>query len=72
MLTGLEMTFMGLTRSNSDLFSAPVFIVSPVGKGERTGKKRRREGDKKGIEKEWKEGRKEEGIKNDQRKDKEF
>ena len=53
-LTGLELTFMCVTWSNSDLFSAPVFIVSPVGKGERTGKKRRREGDKKGIEKEWK------------------
>ena len=33
MLTGLELTFMGLTRSNSSLFSTPGF-VSPVGKRE--------------------------------------
>ena len=38
LLTGLELTFMGLTRSNSDLFSAPGFIVSPVGKREMEGK----------------------------------
>ena len=59
MLTGLELTFMGLTRSNSDLFSAPGFIVSPVGKKRKKGKKKkgRREGGEKGIEKEWKEGR---------------
>ena len=56
MLTGLELTFMGVTRSNSGLFSTPGFIVSPVGKRER-GKKRRRDGGKKGIEKERKEGR---------------
>ena len=55
MLTGLELTFMGLTGSNSVLFSIPGCIVSPVGKRER-GKKRRREGGKKGIEKERKEG----------------
>ena len=55
-LTGLELTFMGLTRSNSGLFSTPGFIVSPVGKRERgKKKKRRREGGKKGIEKERKE-----------------
>ena len=47
---------MGLTWSKSDLFSAPDFIISPVGKRERRKKKRREEG-KKGIEKEWKEGR---------------
>ena len=51
---------MGVTRSNSGLFSTPGFIVSPVGKRERRGKKRRREGRKKGVEKEWKEGRKKE------------
>ena len=56
MLTGLELTFMGLTGSNSGLFSTPGFIVSPVGKRDR-GKKERREGGKKGIEKERKEGR---------------
>ena len=35
MLTTLALTFMGLARSNSDDFSAPGFIVSPVGKRER-------------------------------------
>ena len=50
-LTGLELTFMGLTGSNSSLFSTPGFIVSSVGNRER-GKKRRREGGKKGMEKE--------------------
>ena len=59
MLTGLELTFIGLTGSNSCLFSAPGFIVSPLGKRERRKKNRRREGGKKGIEKEWKEGMKE-------------
>ena len=34
-LTGLELMCMGLTGSNSGLFRAPGFIVSPVGKGER-------------------------------------
>ena len=38
-LTGLELTFMGVTGSNSGLFRASGFIVSPVGKGERRGKK---------------------------------
>ena len=56
MLTGLELTFMGPAQSNSDLFSTPGFIVSPVGKGEKGGG-RKREGGKKGIEKERKEGR---------------
>ena len=54
MLTGLELMFMGVTRSNSGFLSTPGFIVSPVGKRERGGKgKGRRE---KGIEKERKEG----------------
>ena len=59
MLTGLELTFMGVTRSNSGLFSTPGFVVSPVGKRERgsEGKKGRREGRKKGVENEEKEGR---------------
>ena len=58
MLTGLELTFMGLTVSNSGLFSTPGFIVSPVGKREKGGrKKRRRVGGKMEIEKERKEGR---------------
>ena len=39
-LTGLELTFMCLTRSNSSLFSTPGFVVSPVGKRERGGKRK--------------------------------
>ena len=57
MLTGLELTVMGVTQSYSGLFCAPGFIVLPVGKRERRKKKRRRDGGKKGIEKERKEGR---------------
>ena len=51
MLTGLELTFMGVTRSNSGLFSTPGFIVSLVGKGERKKKKekgRKEKGNRKG------------------------
>ena len=45
MLTGLELTFMGLTRSNCGLFSTPGFIVSPVGKVEKKkGKEKGKEG----------------------------
>ena len=53
---------MGLTQSNSGLFSAPSFIVSPVGKRERREKKekgRKKKGNRKGMEGR-KEGRKEE------------
>ena len=50
MLTGLELTFMGVTWSNSGLFSTPGFVVSPVIKRERGGKK-----------KEKKKGRREKG-----------
>ena len=57
MLTGLELTFMGVTQSNSSLFSTPGFVVSSVGKRERGEEKRRREGGKKEIKKEGKEGR---------------
>ena len=49
---------MGLTRYKSGLFRALGFIVSPVGKRERRGKNRRRNGGKNGIEKARKEGRK--------------
>ena len=56
MLTGLELTFMGVTQSYSGLFSTPGFVVSPVGK-RGMGAKKKREGGKKGIEKERKEGR---------------
>ena len=53
---------MGVTQSNSGLFSTPGFLVSPVGKRgmgakKKKEKRRRREGGKKGIEKERKEGR---------------
>ena len=53
-LTGLELTFMGVTRSNSGLFSTPGFVVSPVGRrngGPPKKKKGRREkGNRKGKE----------------------
>ena len=53
MLTGLELMFMGVTRSNSGLFSTPGFVVSPVGKRERgEEREKKREGGKKEIEKE--------------------
>ena len=58
-LTGLELTFMGVTQSYSGLFSTPCFLVSPVGKRGRGTKKirkgRREKGNRKG-----KEGRKKE------------
>ena len=78
MLTGLELTFMGLTWSNSSLFSTPGFFVSPVGKRERGEERKKKKKTKigrreKGIRKGGKEGRREEGIKKDQRQDnKEF
>ena len=61
MLTGLDLTFMGVTWSNSGLFSTPGFLASPVEKEEwgqkKKMKKKRTEGRKKRIEKERKEGR---------------
>ena len=57
MLTGLELTFMVVTQSNSGLFSTPGFVVSPVGKRERGEEKIRRESGKNEIEKDRKEGR---------------
>ena len=63
MLTGLELTFMGVTQSYSGLFSTAGFLVSPVGKrgiGEKKEKRKQNktktEGGKKAIEKERKEG----------------
>ena len=47
---------MDLTGSNSGLFRAPGFIVSPVGKGERRKKKKEKGRKENGIVKEWKEG----------------
>ena len=71
MLTGLELTFMGFTQSNSSLFSTPGFVVSPVGKRERGKKEKKKKGRReKGNRKGGKEGRKEEGIKKDWRQDK--
>ena len=58
MLTGLEVTFTGVTWSKSSLLSTPGFIVSPVGKRGRVAKKKKKKGRRgKGIEKERKEGR---------------
>ena len=58
MLTGLELTFMSVTQSNSGVFSSAGFVVSPVGKSGMGAKKKKvGEGGKKGIEKERKEGR---------------
>ena len=70
MLTGLELTFMGVTWSYSGLFSTPGFVVSPVGKGERAEGKKKKGRREKGNRKGGKEGRKEEGIKKEQRQDK--
>ena len=71
---------MGLTRSNSSLFSTPGFVVSPVGKRERgeerkEKKKQKQKQNKDGKEgkrnrKGGKEGRREEGIMKDRRQDK--
>ena len=66
MLTGLELTFMGVTQSYSGLFSTPGCLVSPVGKRGMGQRKKKTEGRKKGIEKEKKEG----GRNKDQRQDK--
>ena len=57
---------MGVTRSNSDLFSTPAFVVSPVGKREKGGGEEGKEGKREYKRK----GRKEEGIKKDWRQDK--
>ena len=50
MLTGLELSFMCVTQSNSGLFSTPGFIVSPVEKRERGGEGSREKGNRKGKE----------------------
>ena len=51
MLTGLELTFTGVTLSNSVVFSTPGFIVSLVGKRERgRDNGRRGKGNRKGRE----------------------
>ena len=53
MLTGLELMFMGVTQSYCGLFSAPGFLVSPVGKrgmGKKKKPGRREKGNRKGKE----------------------
>ena len=59
-LTGLELTFMCLTRSKSSLFSTPGFVVSPVGKRERGGKRKKKTGRREKGDRKGKEGRKKE------------
>ena len=59
---------MGLTGSNSGLFRAPGFIVSPVGKGERREKKEKGMKEN-GIEKERKEGRRNKKRKKDRKEE---
>ena len=68
MLTGLELTFMGVTRSNSGLFSFFNFCSLTCGK-KRKGGRKKKEG-KAGKKKSKRKGRKEEGIKKDRRQDK--
>ena len=59
MLTGLELMFMGVTQSNSVLFSTPGFIFSPMGKRERVvGKKKKKKGRREKGNRKGKEGRK--------------
>ena len=61
MLTGLELTFMGVTQSNSGLFSTPGFLVSPVGRrGIGAKKKREKKGRREKENRKGKEGRKKE------------
>ena len=68
MLTGLEVTFMGVTRSNSGVFSTPGFL-SHLWEKEEDGQKKKREGNE-GKREEKRKGRKEERIKKDRRQDK--
>ena len=58
-LTGLELTFMCLTRSNSSLFSTPGFVVSPVGKRERGGERKEKKTKNKKTKQRWEGGKKE-------------
>ena len=60
MLTGLELMFMGVTWSNSSLFSTPGFVFSPVGKRERGGRKKKEKGRREKWNRKGKEGRKKE------------
>ena len=60
MLTGLELRFMGVTGSNSDLFSTPGFVVSPVEKRENGGGEKKKKGKREKGNRKGKEGRKNE------------
>ena len=60
MLTGLELTFMGVTRSNSALFSTPGFVVTPVGKRDRGGERKKKTGRREKGNRKGKEGREKE------------
>ena len=59
-LTGLELMFMGVTRSNSDLFITPGFLVSPVGKRGKGGGRKKKKGRREKGNRKGKEGRKKE------------
>ena len=63
MLTGLELMFMGVTGSNSGLFSTPGFLFSPVGKRGSGAKKKKKKGRREERNRKGKEGRKKEGRK---------
>ena len=57
---GLDLMFMVVTRSNFSVFSTAGFIVSPVGKRERGGEKKKEEGKSEKGNRKGKEGRKKE------------
>ena len=60
---------MGVTGSNSGVFSTPGFVVSPVEKRERGEERKKKKGRReKGNRKGGKEGRRKEGIKKDMSK----
>ena len=67
MVTGIELTFMGVTRSKSGLFSTPGFLVSPVGKRGMGAKKKKKNGRREKGNRKGREGRKGVGIKKDRR-----
>ena len=56
MLTGLELMFMGVTQSNSDLLALQV-LLSHLWEKEKAGERKKKKEGKKVIEKERKEGR---------------
>ena len=62
---------MGVTQSNSDLFSTAGFLVSPVGKREKREREKKKKEGNEGKREYKRKGRKEEGIKKDRRQIKE-